>query len=174
VSCFEVPTSTDQVFAGGAAFLPSEYVVLDATHAVVANAGSHSLAVVWRPAANGVNALREAANRELLLPVRNYLPIYVRAAGVEGLAEVETLASLCPDAIGRSDSAIRRLSPAEGARALRGEKICVISYGPGGSARDDPGAREALDAVAASDEEPKELLFDGRRWAVLKWGASPL
>jgi len=33
VSLFEIPTSTDQGFGGGAAFNPSEYVLLDESHA---------------------------------------------------------------------------------------------------------------------------------------------
>jgi hypothetical protein len=122
------------------------------------------LAVVWRPAVNGVNALRAAANRDVAIPIRNFVPIYVRASGIEGLAEVETLASLCED--GRDASSIRRLPPDEAAATIRGGRFSLIDYEPGGFRREDLEARRRLED-GVSGAAPAEILADGRRWAVL-------
>ncbi|MBI3449770.1 MAG: hypothetical protein HY049_12745 [Acidobacteria bacterium] len=128
------------------------------------------LAVVYRPSLGSVAAMREAANREVAIEVRNYPPIYVRAAGIEGLAEADTLAALCDG--GRLASRARLLPP-EGARAaIESGAFSLIAYEPGAFLPEELAARAALVAAARSGPLPAALP-GGRRLAVIDRGSGP-
>jgi hypothetical protein len=130
------------------------------------------LAVVWVPSLQGVEALRAAANRPVAIEIRNYPPIYVRANGIEGVAEVETLLALCPSPPGGPRA--RRLDPTEAAAAIAGGPFATLSYAagrftPGG----EEGLRDRLSGLARSEGRLPQVLPDGRRCAVVRTDDRP-
>lgn len=123
------------------------------------------LVVLWRPVMRGVEALKEAANRKVLFEVRNYPPIFVRANGLEGLAEVETLYALCDG--GSLAPAVRRLRGEEAARVLEGGPSGGIAYDRGRFARLGDPLKDHLLDVARRDGRIPDSLPDGWRVAVV-------
>ncbi len=122
------------------------------------------LVVVWAPSLRGVEAMREAANREVAWEVRNFPPIFVRAGGLEGLAEPETLHALCG---GEESWRAQRLTGADAARAVATGPFRLIAYANGRFTTALEGPEEVREAIARAAAAGSGLLPDGRRWAVL-------
>ncbi len=123
------------------------------------------LVVLWRPATRGVEALKEAANRDLLFEIRNYPPIFVRANGLEGLAEVETLYALCDG--GALAPGVRRLRGEEAAAALREGRPGGIAYDRGRFTPLEDSVREHLLDAARRQGRIPDSIPGGWRVAVV-------